>query len=83
MTRDIRIRKILNQRTNRRNRPNMDLQPAKAFKWSSVLFMHVQRGVIPNFTIFSGEELLQKIGIIQASESQKTPKSFEGVDGYL
>ena len=83
MTRDIRIRKILNQRINRRNRPNMDLQPAKAFKWSSVLFMHVQRGVIPNFTIFSGEELLQKIGIIQASESQKTPKSFEGVDGYL
>ena len=42
-----------------------------------------QRGVIPNFTMFSGEELLQKIGIIKVSESQKTPKSFEGVDGYL
>jgi hypothetical protein len=33
--------------------------------------------------MFSGEELLQKIRIIKASESQKTPKSFEGVDGYL
>jgi hypothetical protein len=35
-----------------------------------------QCGVIPNFTMFSGEELLQKIGIIKASESQKFKKFY-------
>jgi hypothetical protein len=42
VARNIGVREILNPSTNRRNRPNMDIQPAKAFKWSCVLFVPFQ-----------------------------------------
>ena len=35
-----------------------------------------QRGVIPNYTMFYGEELLQKIGIIKAFSSRTSHREF-------